>query len=123
MGSCPITQNIFYCSKNINKKKSIFDIDLLKEEKDYIYESDNQNNKKYSNIAKELKVGKLKYRTKTDKNSLNDNELDDSDHIVQIRPKISKRKKKKKKISISKKLTLKRGNTFRLKKIILHQNY
>jgi len=116
MGSCPLTQNIFYCSKNTSKKKSIFDIDLLKEEKDGIYESDIHNNKKYSNIAKKLKVGKLKYRTKTDKKSLDDNELDDSDHIVQIRPKINKGKKKKRKFSISKKLTWKRGYIPRLRK-------
>ena len=121
MGSCPLTKNIFYCSKNINKKKSVFDIDLLKEEKDYIYESDNQNNKKYSNIAKELKVGKLKYRTKTDKKSLDDNELDDSDHIVQIRPKIKKVKKKKRQFSIPKKLTWKKGYSPRLRKKLTAQ--
>ena len=121
MGSCPLAPNIFYCSKNSNKKKSNIDIDLLKEEKDYIYESDNYINKKYSNIAKKLKVGRLKNRTKTDKKNLDDNELDDSDHIVQIRPKINNRKKKKRKLSMSNKLIWKRGHTFRLRKKVSAQ--
>ena len=97
MGSCPLTKNVFCCSKNVPKKKSNFDLDLLKDQRECIYESDNYDNKKYSNLVSRLKVSKFKMRTKTYKRSLNDNELDDSDHVIQLRPKIKNKKKKKKK--------------------------
>ena len=117
MGSCPLTKNVFCCSKNVPKKKSNFDLDLLKDQRECIYESDNYDNKKYSNLVSRLKVSKFKMRTKTYKRSLNDNELDDSDHVIQLRPKIkNKKKKKKKNHSNSNKIYYKRRHSYILRK-------
>ena len=100
MGNCPITKNIFCCTRNIPNKQPKFDLNL-KEQKEFIYESENDN-KKDSNIVMNLEVGKLKLRTKTFKHDLNSNNLDDSDHIIHFRAKnqyTKKKKKNKKKIN------------------------
>ena len=98
MGNCfSISKNIFCCSKDAIKDKTKLDLDL-KKQKEYIFGSDKLDNKKYSNIAIGLKIGKLKLRTKTFKNNLNSNLLDDSDHIIHLRAKKPNKKKKRKNI-------------------------
>ena len=117
MGNCfSISKNIFCCSKDAIKDKTKLDLDL-KKQKEYIFGSDKLDNKKYSNIAIGLKIGKLKLRTKTFKNNLNSNLLDDSDHIIHLRAKKPNKKKKSKKKHLSSNKTFwRRGHTFRLRK-------
>ena len=119
MGNCfSISKNIFCCSKEtINDKKKL-DLDL-KKQKEYIFGSDKLDNKKYSNIAIGLKIGKLKLRTKTFKNNLSSNLLDDSDHIIDLRAKKPNKKKKNMKKHLSSNKTIwRRRHTFRLRKNI-----
>ena len=114
MGNCPFTKNINCCNRNNQIKKSKIDLDL-KEKQQCIYESDNHDNNKLSNMAIRLKAGKLKLRTKTFKYNLSSNKLDDSDHIIQLREKTSNKKVlKKKKHSNSNKIIWKRGHSYRL---------
>ena len=118
MGNCPITKNIFCCTRNIPNKQPKFDLNL-KEQKEFIYESENDN-KKDSNIGVNLEVGKLKLRTKTFKHDLNSNNLDDSDHVIHLSSKnpYTKKKKKNKKKENSNKSLMKRGNTARTRRLM-----
>ena len=117
MGNCALIKNNLCCSKNIPNKITKFDLDL-KEQKDIIYESDNYDGKKFSNSKIRLKVGKIKLRTKTIKDDLNNNKLDDSDHIIHLRTKNGKKKHKKKKHSHLNNILWKRGHTIRMKRLI-----
>ena len=124
MGNCPITKNIFCCSRNIPNKESKCDVNL-KEQKEYIYES-NSDNKKNSNIGIHLNLGKLKLRTKTLKYDLSNNNLDDSDLVIHLRtknPNIKKKKKKNKNKKNSNKSFSKRGNTARLRRHISSHSF
>ena len=119
MGNCSsLSKNIFCCSRGNLQDQKFQKIDInLKKQKEIVYESDNQDNKKISNIADQLKTGKLKLRTKTFKDNLNSNLLDDSDHIVHLRAKKSSKKFKNKRKNIgSNKTFWKRGHTCRIKK-------
>ena len=119
MGSCSsLSKNIFCCSRGNLQDQKFQKIDInLKKQKEIVYESDNQDNKKISNIEDQLKTGKLKLRTKTFKDNLNSNLLDDSDHIVHLRAKKSSKKFKNKRKNIgSNKTFWKRGHTCRIKK-------
>ena len=114
MGSFPFRKKAFCCCDNNQKKLAKFDIDL--KEKEFMYDSDTHDIKKQSVMR--LKEGKLKLRTKTLKNLLNNNKLDDSDHVIHLREKKSglKKKKKKNKHSNSNHILWRRAQTNRLRR-------
>ena len=116
MGGCSsLSKNILCCSREIPKNQKI-DINL-KKQKEVINESDNQDSKNHSNFAAKLKEGRLKLRTKTFKDNLNSNLLDDSDHIVHLRAKKTNKKSKNKgKHQSSNKTSWKRVHTCRIKR-------
>ena len=121
MGSFPLINNSFCCYKNIPNKKQKNDI-ILNEKKDYLNEeSDSQDNQKSLSHGSRLKISKKNFSAKL-VSDLNNNKLDDSDHIIHLREKYGKKKLKHKRHTNSSKIMLKRSHTFKrqknLKKIL-----